>query len=172
MLTSTYNAPSNGSAERMVQEVKQLMKKGGHRDPDLLIRILNPTARPRNRGTPLSLMLGRACNGYLPNQINEDLKLLQNYRVRQKEADMYAKARGRTSRYDYKVGDHVYIQDIHRKKWDIKGRIVEERPASDGSSPRSFLVEGPNSGTQGTYALQFLGTQIQWKGSNQTWVVL
>merc|ERR1712081_149107 len=92
VLTSAYNAPSNGSAERMVQEVKQLMKKGEHRDPDLLMKILNSTARPRNRGTPLNLMLGRASNGYLPNQINEDLKLLENYRIRQKEADEYAKA--------------------------------------------------------------------------------
>ena len=47
VLTSAYNAPSNGSAERMVQEVKQLMKKGGHRDPDLLMRSLNSMARPR-----------------------------------------------------------------------------------------------------------------------------
>ena len=60
---------------------------------------------------------------------------------------MYAKARGRTSRYDYKVGDHVYIQDIRTKKWDIKGRIVEERPESDGSCPRSFLVETDLGGT-------------------------
>ena len=147
VLTSAYNAPRNGSAERMVQEVKQLMKKGGHRDPDLLMRILNSTARPRNRGTPLTLMLGRACNGYLPNQINEDLKLLENYRIRQKEADEYAKARGRTSRYDYEVGDHVYIQNIKTKKWDIKGTVVDKRPASDGSSPRSFLVEGDLGGT-------------------------
>merc|ERR1711954_57020 len=131
----------------MVQEVKQLMKKGGHRDPDLLMRILNPTARPRHQGTPLNLMLGRASNGYLPNQINEDLKLLENYRVRQKETDAYARARGRTSRYDYKVGDQVYIQDIRTKKWDISGKIVDGRPASDGSSPRSFLVEGDLGGT-------------------------
>ena len=55
------------------------MKKGGNRDPDLLMRILNSMARPRNRGTPLNLMLGRAFNGNLPNQINEDWKLLQNY---------------------------------------------------------------------------------------------
>ena len=30
VLTSAYNTPSNGSAERMVLEVKLLMKKGGH----------------------------------------------------------------------------------------------------------------------------------------------
>ena len=60
---------------------------------------------------------------------------------------MYSKTRGKTLRYDYKVGDHVYIQDIRTKNWDIKGRVVEERPASDGSSPRSFLVEGDLGGT-------------------------
>ena len=147
MLTLAYNAPSNGSAERMALEVKQLMKKGGHRDLDLLMRILNSTARPRNRGTPLNMMLGRACNGYLPNQINEDLKLLQNYRVCMKEADMYTKARGRTSRYNYKVGNRVLVQNIRSKLWDIRGKIVEPRPASDGSSPRSFLVEGDLGGT-------------------------
>ena len=67
--------------------------------------------------------------------------------MRQKEADTYARARGRTSRYDYKVGDQVYIQDIRTKKWDISGKIVDERPASDGSSPRSFLVERDLGGT-------------------------
>ena len=147
VLTSAYNAPSNDSPERMVLEVKQLIKKGGHRDLDLLMRILNSKARPRNRGTPLTLMLGRACNGYLPNQINEDLKLLENFCVRQQEADEYAKARGRTSRYDWKVGDQVYRQDIKTKKWDIRGKVVDKRPASDGSSPRSFLVEGDLGGT-------------------------
>merc|ERR1711873_269680 len=86
-------------------------------------------------------------NGYLPNQINEDLKLLENYRIRQKEADEYARARGRTSRYDYEVGDRVYIQDIKTKQWSIKGTIIDSRPASDGSSPRSFLVEGDLGGT-------------------------
>ena len=50
-------------------------------------------------------------------------------------------------RYDYKVGDQVYIQDIRTKKWDIKGKIVDERLASDVSSPRSFLVEGDLGGT-------------------------
>ena len=60
---------------------------------------------------------------------------------------MYAKARGRTSRYDYKVRDHVYIQDICTKNWDIRGKVVEASPASIGSSPRSFLVEGDLGGT-------------------------
>ena len=131
----------------MVLEVKQLMRKGGHCDPDLLMRILNSTARPRDCGTPLNMMLGRACNGYLPNQINKDLNLLKNYRVRQQEADLYAKSRGRTSRYDYHVGDRVWIQDIKSKLWDTRGTITELRPASDGSSPRSFMVEGDLGGT-------------------------
>ena len=39
-------------------------------------------------------------------------------------------------RYDYHIGDNV------SKLWDIIGTIIESRPASDGSSPRSFLVEG------------------------------
>ena len=80
--------------------------------------------------------------------------------VRMKEVDMYAKARGRTSRHDYKVRDHVYIQDICTKNWDIRGKVVEARPASDGSSPRSFLVEGdlggPTSDIQASYTLQLL----------------
>ena len=67
--------------------------------------------------------------------------------MRQKEADEYAKARGRMSRYDYEVGDQVYIQDIKTKKWNIKGTVIDKRPASDGSSPRSFLVEGDLGGT-------------------------
>ena len=59
---------------------------------------------------------------------------------------MYAKARGRTSHYDYKVRDHVWIQDIHLKLWNIRGRVVELRPARDGSFPRSSLVEGDLGG--------------------------
>ena len=34
MLTSAYNAPSNGQCERMVQEVKKIMEKTGERDPE------------------------------------------------------------------------------------------------------------------------------------------
>ena len=75
----------------MVLEVKNLMKKGGHQDPDLLMSILNATARPRDRGTPLNLVVGRASNGYLPDQINENL-------IHQAEADLYTKRRVRTSR--------------------------------------------------------------------------
>ena len=44
----------------MVLDVKNLMKKGGHQDPDLLMKVLNATARPRDRGTPLHLMAERA----------------------------------------------------------------------------------------------------------------
>ena len=77
-----------------------------------------------------------------------------------KEVDMYAKARGRTSRHDYKVRDHVYIQDIRTKNWDIRGKVVKARLVSDGSSPRSFLVEGdlggPTSDIQASYTLQLL----------------
>ena len=130
----------------MVLEVKNLMKKGGHLDPDLLMRLINATALPRDHGTPLNMMLGRACNGYLPNQINEDLNLLKKYQVRQQEADLYAKSRGRTSCYDYRVGDRVWIQDIKSKLWDTRGTITELRPASDWSFPMSFMVEGDLGG--------------------------
>ena len=119
------------------------MKKGGHRDPDLLMRILNSTARPRNRGTPLTLMLRRACNGYLPNQINEDLKLLENYRIRQKEADEYAKARGRTSRYDYEVRDRVYIQDIKSNLIIIR---ISSKALADSRFPdvvKKIILQNP-----------------------------
>ena len=71
----------------------------------------------------------------------------RNYWVRQKEAGLYAKARGRTSRYDYCLGDRVWIQDIRSKLRNTRGTITESRPASDGSSPRSFLVEGDLGGT-------------------------
>ena len=92
-------------------------------------------------------MLGRASNGYLPNQINEDLNLLKNYQVRQQEANLYAKSRGRTSRFDYHIGDRVLIQSIKTKLWDMKGTVTDSRPASVGSSPRSFIVEGDLGGT-------------------------
>ena len=67
--------------------------------------------------------------------------------MRQLEACLYAKSRGRTSHYDYRVGDRVWIQDIKSKFWNIMGTIPDSRPASDGSSPRSFLVEGDLGGT-------------------------
>ena len=41
----------------------------------------------------------------------------------------------------------MWVQDIRSKLWDIRGKVVELRPASDGSSPRSFLVEGDLGGT-------------------------
>ena len=44
---------------------------------------------------------------------------------------MYTKARGRTSCYDYKVGDQVWVQNIWSKLWDIRGKVVEAMPASD-----------------------------------------
>ena len=52
----------------------------------------------------------------------------------QKEADLCAKARGRTSCYNYHVGDKVWIQDIKTKLWNTRGTITESREASDGSS--------------------------------------
>ena len=39
------------------------------------------------------------------------------------------------------------MQNIWSKLWDIRGKVIEVRPASDGSSPRSFLVEGDLGGT-------------------------
>ena len=92
-------------------------------------------------------MLDTSCNGYLPNQINENLNLLKNYGVRLQEADLHAKSRGRKSCYNYCVGDRVWIQDIKSKLWNTRGTITEWRPGSDGSSPRSFMVEWDLGGT-------------------------
>merc|ERR1711954_158728 len=45
VLTSAYNAPSNGQCKRMVQEVKKFMEKSGKRDPELVMKVFNNTER-------------------------------------------------------------------------------------------------------------------------------
>ena len=82
----------------------------------MLLRILNSTTRPRDRGTPLHMMLGRNSNGYMPNQANAKFDFLNNYRVRQQEANKYAKKRVCTYRYDFQKGNHVVLQDIFSKE--------------------------------------------------------
>ena len=74
----------------------------------------------QDQGLPLHLMLGRAANGYLPNQINSDLILLKNFRVRQAEVDLYAKRKGCTSSYHYREGDKVVMKNVRTKVLDIK----------------------------------------------------
>ena len=121
MLTSAYNAPSNGQCERMVQEVKKIMEKTGERDPKFVMKVLNNTERP------------------LPNSNNEDSDVQENLQRRIKMAERVAGRKGRFSRESFLEGDEVWIQNPANRKWDRKGIVTKVRKWND--TPLSFVVE-------------------------------
>ena len=90
VLTSAYNAPSNGQCERMVQEVKKIMEKTGERDPEFVMKVLNNTERHGGLGTPIKILPGCNVKGPLPNSSNEDLNVQVNLQQRIKVAERIA----------------------------------------------------------------------------------
>ena len=54
-----------------------------------------------------------------------------------------AKAKGYTSREQFRVGDKVVMRDHERKSWDVYREVKEERMAEDGTT-HSFVVMGEN----------------------------
>ena len=107
VLTSAYNAPSNGQCERMVQEVKKIMEKTGERDPEFVMKVLNNTERLGGLGSPIKIMLGHNVKGPLPNSNNEELDVQENLQIRIKIAERIAGKKGWFNREYFLEGDEV-----------------------------------------------------------------
>ena len=139
MLTSAYNAPSNGQCERMVQEVKKFMEKSGERDPELVMKVLNNTERHGGLGTPIKIMMGRNVKGPLPNSNNKELDIQENLQNRLKMAERVKGKKGRFSTEFFLEGDEVWIQNPANRKWDKKGIVTKVRKWN--GTPLSYVVK-------------------------------
>ena len=76
------------------------------------MRTLNAKARPRDRVTPLHLIQGWMAYGYMKNQANATLDILQNFLVRLDVAERAVKMRGWTCNSDYWEGNNMIFQNI------------------------------------------------------------
>ena len=139
MLTSAYNAPSNGQCKRMVQEVRKMMEKTGERDPEFIMKVLNNTERRGGLGTPIKILFGRNVLGPMPNSNNEELDVQENLQKRIKMADKVAGTKGHFNGETFLEGDEVWIQNPTNRKWDKKGMVTKVCKWND--TPQSYVVE-------------------------------
>ena len=84
--TSTYNTPSNGQAERAIQEVKKILEKNQDFCPMQVAFTLNSTERRPNLEAPRNIFMGQATQGLEPNSQNRVLDIVADIEARRKKA--------------------------------------------------------------------------------------
>jgi hypothetical protein len=141
---------SNGSAKRMVQTVKNILKKCSEEGEDPYLGLLSYRATPisSNLKSPAELLNNRKLRTTLPmpkrvsvsdstSKTKEEL-----YQRQTLQAFHYNKTAGPTLQ-PFQPGQPINIYDHHTQKWE-QGTVV--RPAKE---PRYFIVK--NDRTEGVY---------------------
>ena len=90
-------------------------------------------------GSPAERFLKRGIRSRLPNSCRRDLDSEDLMAIRAKKQRRVAERTGRKSADEFKVGDHVRVQDVSTKKWNKSGVVQESREADDGQSV-SFII--------------------------------
>lgn len=118
--SSPYHSQSNGLAEAAVKNCKQLMQKVGSKKEDFDYQLFKYRNTPRasKDKSPAELFTGRIQRTNLPT-------LAPPLQVVKAVAGLP----------QFTVGSKVRVYNVHNKKWDICGEIVDVRP-----SGRSYQI--------------------------------
>ena len=145
---SSANHPSsNGLAEAGVKSLKKMMKRDGKSPTAERLKemcfLINNNIADEKSGSACEKFFRRRPKSCLPNSIRRELDHRTLVRARHDKQVALAKAKGYTSREEFKVGDRVVMRDHERKKWNAYGVVKEERVAEDGTI-HSFIIMGEN----------------------------
>ena len=84
---------------------------------------INNHVAPDGSGIRASRFLLRSPRVSLPYSVERHVEHRDQVRVRHHKMDNLAKAKGRTSRDDFAVGDCVCVQDPQTRKWRWSGVV-------------------------------------------------
>ena len=134
---------SNGTSERAVRTLKNIMRKCIDSDEDIYLGLLNYRSTPLEGGlSPAEILLGRRPRSIVP-QIRKELEkrvpCLQQFREKDKQVKdrmkkNYDNRRGARTKPSCEVGDEVFLPGER-----VKGKIIARRP-----EPRSFDIDTPS----------------------------
>ena len=71
------------------------------------------------------------------------ITLIERRKARQVSLAM---RKGRSAPNDFREGDHILVQDVLTKKWNIPG-VVKQARISEDDSARSFIIERTDGST-------------------------
>ena len=143
VVTSAYNPQSNGLAERGVRQIKDVIKKTKSKPTPALLREIcfsvNNHIQPEG-GSAAERFFRRGVKSKLPNSIIRQLDHNALIKQRSDKQVRIAQQKGRSSKDEFAPEDRVIIQDMHTKRWTIKGTVKLARPADDNSI-QSYEIE-------------------------------
>ena len=117
VLTSAYHAPSNGQAERAIQEVKRMLEKNKDFCPMEVVFTLNSTDRKLNLGAPINIFTGRTTRGLEPNSQNKVCNIVADIEAIWKKALEEGLKKNRPFNWEiFQEGEEVLIQDNKTKR--------------------------------------------------------
>ena len=137
---------SNGQAERAVKSIKDILKKEGRTVTKAHLAEVCFSVnchQEEGSGSRAERFFRRSPRSLLPNSIKRELKHRDLIKHRHEKQLRLAKAKGRESKDEFKMGDLVRVQDHVDKNWKKKGKVVGVRDAGDGTN-QSFIVRMEN----------------------------
>ena len=141
---------SNGSAERMVQTVENILKKCDEEGEDPYLELLSyrTTSDSSNLESPAELLNNRKFRTSLPmskrvSVCDTTSKTKEELYQRQKLQTFYCNKTAGPTLQPFQPGQPVNIYDHHTRRWK-RGTVI--RPAKE---PRSFIIK--NDRTEGVY---------------------
>ena len=171
--SSAYNSQSQGSCERGVRSVKELLKKCGSLSQlqlSEMVFCLNTRDQPNGQGNALGRFLGHGVRSPLPNSLDRSYNWVQTLEMRAAMHRGRQQKKQKGNKELYAIGEEVLIQNPRNKKWDIEAEISEIRYAHDQTVVSyGVLIDGHESTRHRRYLRKkFLGNVPSVSANVQT----
>ena len=141
--SSAYNPESNGMVEKLVGDIKRILKKlSGKEDLLQTTAGMNNSVRTDCETTPVELMAGRSIKTSMigSSRREVDLAIARKKRMEAQSKLRHKLGRGKKSRESFEIGDSVRLQCPKTLKWGTTGRVVATRIHEGGTLPLSYVV--------------------------------
>ena len=161
--SSPYNSESNGHIEISLKQSKKMVKKtkATGRRLQTMMQIEN-LAKRTDGLVPSDMFHKRALKvpGFPSMKKLIDMKTMREIREKTNRgiANLIGKRFGRSS---FKKGDLVRIQNLDNKRWEEKGRVVDNRINDDGTST-SYFVELDDTGKTVLRSAKYIRVRRSW----------
>merc|ERR1711888_103200 len=105
-----------------------------------LLFAINTTASSEGTGSPADRFFGRSIRGRLPNSVDPEIKSQELIQKRIQNHDGRINNKNKKNKIFYKVGQHVRLQNVGTKDWDLKGTVERLRYADDGRVVSYYIM--------------------------------
>ena len=147
--SSAYNSQSQGSCERGVRSIKELLKKCGNLSQlqlSEMIFCLNCRDQPNGQGNALGRFLGHGVRSPIPNSLDRSYNWDETLKMRAAMHKARQQKKQKGPKETYNIGEQVLVQNPKSKKWDIEAEISDVRVSHDQTVVSyDILVDGHES---------------------------